>query len=117
MTKDVLKNQILTDLGANYHSEDDTYITGLLDMVITDALYLSNRYHLTMVSGVQDDGRLSVQLDVLGSNVAKAVKTIYLQRGTEDVKSGSINGMNGSYADAVEDMRKDVVRQNKRLMF
>lgn len=98
-------NEIKEDLSDNYRN-DDNVLSAILDDVITDALMISNRGHKLDVDN---------QLSILKSNIKKAVKTIYLQRGTEDVKSNGQNGLSNAYVSAVEEMGKDILRQNKRL--
>lgn len=99
--------QIKTDLGDNYYENNDDLLRSLLEDVVEDALFLSNR---KFKSDKVD------QIDILSSNIKKAVKTIYLQRGTEDVKSSGEAGESKTYADAIEMMEKDILRQNKRIM-
>ena len=60
-------------------------------------------------------GNLDKQLIALKSNIKKAVKAIYLQRGVEGVVSDSQSGLNNNYDDVMETMKKDIVKQNKRL--
>lgn len=105
METKILK-EIEADLSFNYYGDEDV-LKSLLDDVINDALFMSNRKNKTD----RDN-----QLEILKSNIKKAVKSIYLQRGTEDVSSGSSNGESNNYSNAMEIMEKDIIRQNKRLM-
>ena len=110
MTRNNLLSSIVADLGANYR--DDSGVLGaLLDDVINDALIVSNRSHL-----VTSDETLEAQLDVLSSNIKKAVKSVYLLRGAEDVKSQSLSGLSSTYENAVETMLYDIIRSNKRIL-
>lgn len=103
---DKILNEIIEDLADNYR-EDKNVLTSLLDDVIDDALSMSNR----KFKSDKDN-----QLLILKSNIKKAVKTIYLQRGTEDTSSNSQSGMSNTYDKAMETMLNDIIRQNKRVM-
>lgn len=107
-----LKKSIITDLGDNFKSGDESLIKQLLEEVLNDALIISNRDKL-YVNETDDD---STQIKVLSSNIRKAVKTIYLQRGAEDVVSNSVSGLSNSYDAAIETMSKDIIRQGKRII-
>ena len=109
--KEELINEVINDLGANYNINDGEVIASIIDDVIEDALLMSNR-SARATSGVAKDA----QIIILASNIKKAVKTIYLQRGIEDVKSNSQSGLSNTYDDAMETMLRDLVRQNKRIM-
>lgn len=113
MTKENLRNSIIADLGANYYSDDNTVISALLDEVINDALFISNRDQLVNSNEIST---LESQLDVLSSNIRRAVKTIYLQRGAEDVKSQSLSGVSSTYDLAIESMKNDIIRSGKRIV-
>lgn len=110
MTKQALLSSIVDDLGANFR-EDQEVLSALLDEVINDALFVSNRDQL-----VRTNDDLESQLDILSSNIRRAVKTIYLQRGTEDVKSQSLSGLSSTYDDAIETMKSSIVRSGKRIV-
>lgn len=109
MTRDNLLSSIIADLGANYHDDDSNLLGALLDEVIDDALLVSNRYQYKNTA-------LEAQLDVLASNIRKAVKSIYLLRGAEDVKSQSVSGISSTFENAVETMTHDIIRTNKRIL-
>lgn len=99
------------DLGVNYNSEDGNVLRDLVEDVIEDALLLSNRNRLAT-----SDEAKEAQITILQSNIKKAVKTIYLQRGIEDVKSNSQSGLSNTYDDVMDTMLRDIVRQNKRIL-
>lgn len=109
MTKADLLSSIIADLGANYHENDDVLIEALFDEVVNDALIVSNRYQYKETA-------LEAQLDILSSNIRKAVKSIYLLRGAEDVKSQSVSGLNSTFENAIETMNYDIIRSNKRVL-
>ena len=106
MTKTELLSSIIADLGDNYSSSDSTLLGTLIDEVVSDALLISGRASLP----------LEAQLDVLGSNIRKAVKSIYLQRGAEDVKTQALSGISSSYDNAIETMRHDIIFSQKRIL-
>ena len=110
MTKQNLLSSIIADLGANYR-EDSAVLGALLDEVVNDALIVSNRIQYAKTT----EG-LEVQLDVLSSNIRKCVKSIYLLRGAEDVKSQSVSGLSSTYENAIETMNYDIIRSNKRVL-
>ena len=111
MTKETLLSSIITDLGANYQSSDSALLGALLDEVISDALIVSNRMQYSKTT----EG-MSAQLDVLSSNIRKAVKSIYLLRGAEDSKSSSVSGISTTFENAIETMNYDIIRSNKRVL-
>ena len=112
MTKSNLLNSIVEDLGANYQEELGV-ISALLDEVINDALFISNRDQLVNAG---DNSTFESQLDILSSNIRRAVKTIYLQRGAEDVKGQTMSGINSTYDDAIETMKNSIIRSGKRIV-
>ena len=112
MTKEALVEKIIADLGANYSSDDEAVLTDIVGETITDALQISNRKYMASVSAEA----MSAQLDVLAPNIRKAVKSIYLMRGAEDVKSMNQSGLNASYENAVATMRDDIIKSGKRVM-
>lgn len=97
-----LLEEIKADLADNFSASDETVLGDLLEDVINDALSMANR------------PATEAGVTVLSSNIKKATKTIYLQRGIEDVKSNSQSGLSNTYDDAMETMLKDIIRQNKR---
>ena len=111
MTENELLERIKADLGANFYDGDEAILSSILSDVIEDSLLMSNREAKASSSQTAREG----QLKILASNIKKAVKTVYLQRGIEDVKSNSQSGLSNTYEDAMETMLKDIIRQNKRL--
>ena len=102
--RDTILAEIIADLGENYSVSDSTVLASLLDDCIVDALNLSNRTNTNN------------NLSLLKSNIKKAVKTIYLQRGVEDVYSNSQSGLSNTYSKAIDDMLQDIIKQNKRVL-
>lgn len=106
MTKETLLKSIKADLSDNYR-EDDEVFDELFEEVLMDALYISNRKSLY-------ENNPEEQITLLASNIRKCVKTIYLQRGAEDVTSNSLSGISNTYDDAIERMKADIIKQGKR---
>ena len=99
-----IRDEIITDLADNYVDGDEGVLESILTDVINDALSMANR------------SESEANIIVLCSNIKKACKTIYLQRGVEDVRSNSQNGLSNTYEVATETMMRDIIRQNKRRM-
>lgn len=103
--KEEILEEIIEDLADNYRKDEEVLVS-LLDDVIEDALSMSNRKFK-----LDKDN----QLLILKSNIKKAVKSIYLQRGIEDVSSNSANGESNTYEKVMDTMLNDIIKQNKRL--
>lgn len=113
MTKQELIEHIKFDLGSNYTTESgDIVLTSIVDDVITDALYTSNR----RFKASKSDEALNEQIGILATEIKRAVKTIYLQRGAEDVSSNSQSGVSSTYDDAMRRLREDIIRNGKRIL-
>lgn len=106
MTKEKLLESIKTDLNANYRNDDEV-LNDLFEEVLNDALFISNRKKLYETSEEE-------QITILASNIRKCVKSIYLQRGSEDVTSQSLSGISNTYDDSIERMKADIIKQGKR---
>lgn len=94
--------EIKKDLADNYR-EDEAVLQSIIDEVTADALSISNRN--------------TSEVKVLKSEIKKCVITIYLQRGSEDAKSRSESGVNSTYIDAKEEMRNNIIKNGKRVIF
>lgn len=95
-----MKNEIIADLGNNYRAEDSSILDTIIEDVTNQALSISNRK----------------TSEVLEFEIKEAVKTIYLQRGTEDVISLNESGKSAAYKDAIQKLRTDIVSSGKRLI-
>lgn len=93
-------DKIKADLADNFKLGDDAVLQSLIDMVTADALFISNR---------------KVNNGILDFNIAKCVKELYLQRGAEGSNSLSDGGVSTSFNKPLEEMRKDIVSEGKRL--
>lgn len=103
--KDKIIYELIHDLAENYRN-DKAVLDSIVEDTINDALRISNRYNKTDKEN---------QLEILKSNIKKATKTIYLQRGVEDVRQNSENGLSNVYDQAIETMQKDIIREGKRI--
>ena len=93
---------IKNDLGENFNSSDSAVLKEILNKVTTNALFISNR----------EDSPENV--DLLEDEISECVKTIYLLRGSEDVKSQTQSGLSNTYKDAYETLRNNIIRNGKR---
>ena len=73
--------------------------------MITNALQISNRK--------QTDSNINL----LKTDIKKAAKTIYLQRGVEDTAQRTEKGLNSVFTDALDEMRSNIVKSGKRVVF
>lgn len=106
MTREELLTSIIDDLGANYREDRNGVLESLLDETISDALFISNR----------NGKNVPEQLDILAADIRRAVKSIYLLRGSEDAVSRSELGISSSYDDVKDRLRRDIIRGGKRLL-
>ena len=97
-------NEIIRDLGDNYNDTDKKVLDDILNNATTNALFISNRKNTLE------------NINLLSSEIKEYVKTVYLQRGTEDVKNQSQSGLSSTYQDAYEEMRKNIISNGKRIM-
>ena len=111
MTKENLLAMITSDLGPNFNPDDTQIVEDILTDIISDALIIANRKHK---ANTQEG--LEAQLDILSSSIKRAVKSIYLQRGAEDVTKQDSNGYTMFYDPVLETLRHDIIRGGKRLL-
>lgn len=97
-------NEIISDLADNYRN-DEAVLTSILNDTITNALFLSNRENTEQ------------NIEILSSEIKKAVKSIYLQRGAEGSKSLSEMGTSTGFENPLETLEKDIVRNGKRRIY
>lgn len=105
MTQEELFSTIIIDLGENYR-QDESVLRVIFDEVVSNALRFSNRQFKVLEN----------QLPILASDIRRCVKSIYLQRGSEDVKSSTRSGLTLNYEDAMERMRQDIYKGGKRVL-
>ena len=96
---------IKRDLGENFRSGDEQILKDFIDEATTDALSISNRI------------RSKSNIEVLSSDIKKCVKSMYLLRGSEGVKSQSDDGRNATFENPKEVMRIEIVKSGQRVPF
>lgn len=90
-------DQIIADLGANYR-EDEEVLKEILEEVNSIAFNISN----------------NSDKDKLFPYVKKATKAMYLNRGSEGLKSQNVGSMSYSYEDIIENLRNDIIKNRLR---
>lgn len=94
-----IKDEIIAELGANYNESDSSVLNTLIADVTTIATEVTN---------------LIATDDRLVPFIKKAVKSEYLCRGAEGVKSRSEGSISASYGDITDTLRNDLIRSGLR---
>ena len=95
-------DEIITELGDNYNSNDRSVLEEILEEITTNALTISNCENSTK------------NIEYLKQEIKTCVKGIYLQRGSEGLEKLSQSGINSSFKDCIEKLRNDIIRNGKR---
>lgn len=95
-------NEIISELGDNYNSNDESVLNEILEEVTANALTISNR---------ADNTENKV---FLKQEIKSCVKGIYLQRGAEGLTSLSQSGISSNFNDCMDKLRNDIIRNGKR---
>ena len=103
--KQMIIRSIINDLSDNYTTEDFGILSDLFDDVVTNAFFFSKRKEN------------EENLKLLSLEIKQCIKSIYLQRGVEDVDNLNESGRSSSYVDALNKLRTDIVKNGKRVMF
>lgn len=90
--------KIKDDLGANYRDKDEEVLKEILEEVSSIASDISNN---------KDTNKLFPY-------IKKAVKAIYLTRGSEGLQSHNVGSMSYSYEDIIEKLRNDIIKSGLR---
>ena len=98
-------NEIISELGDNYNSNDGSVLKDILDEVTANALTISNRVE-------NAENKL-----FLKQEIKACVKGIYLQRGSEGLNSLSQSGTSSNFNDCYEKLRNDIIRNGKRVCY
>ena len=98
-------NEIISELGDNYNSNDESVLEAILEEVTANALTISNRVENTQ------------NKEFLKREIKECVKGIYLQRGAEGLNSLSERGTTSNFSDCYEKLRNDIVRNGKRVCY
>ena len=98
---------LIDDIGAEALTPwaRDEVLGTILDDTISNALFVSNR----------KDTDNNIQL--LVPEIKKAVKSIYIQRGSEGSKSLSELGTSNTFENPLEEMEKSIVKNGKRKIY
>lgn len=91
-------DEIINELGSNYNTNDEEVLEQILNRITTNALFISN--------GNSEEN--------LREEIIECVKSIYLQRGSEDVLSQSQSGLSNQFKDAIAEMRNNIIKNGKR---
>lgn len=94
-----MKEQIIAELGANYNASDSEALESIIADITTIAAEISN---------------LDSADERLFPYIKKAVKSEYLSRGADGLKSRSEGSISASYADITDTLRADLVRGGLR---
>ena len=95
--------EIKIDLAENFRNDDEV-LENLIEDVTQNALFISNREETPE------------NKNILKYEIKECVKSLYLQRGTEDVLTLSESGRSSSYKDAMETLRHNIIRNGKRVL-
>ena len=96
--------EVKRDLSVNFNANEVQVLQRIIDKVIANALFISNR------SNNEDN------IELLKPEIEECVKTIYLQRGTEDVLNQSQSGLSNTFKNAMETLRNDIILNGKRII-
>lgn len=96
--------ELIKDLADNYRNDKDVLST-ILNDTISNALFVSNRSYNNK------------NIMILLPEIKEAVKSIYLQRGSEGSNSVSELGTSNSFKNPLEEMKKSIVSTGKRLIY
>lgn len=90
-------NKIINDLGANYQNDDEV-LKEILEEVSSIAFDISNN---------KNEQKLFPY-------IKKAVKAIYLCRGSEGLQSRNEGSISNSYEDIIDKLRNDIIKNGLR---
>lgn len=91
-------DKIIADLGANYREEDKDVLEEILEEVNSIAFNISNNKNK----------------DQLFPYVKRAVKAIYLTRGSEGLQSQNVGSISYSYEDIIDKLEKNIIKARLR---
>ena len=107
--KQTVLQQIIALLGDNYNSSDATVLTNILDEVIKQASYISNR-ELDLTAEKDSN------FDILTPEIINATVIAYQTRGVESVTSQSELGQSNTFVDYTDKLRNDIIKNGKRVI-
>lgn len=105
--------QIIEDrLGDNYNDNDDEVLESILNEVINQASYISNRdITTTSNNDIADPNLLILSHEIINASIIA-----YQTRGVESVKSQSELGQSNTFVDYTEKLRNDIIKNGKRII-
>ena len=109
MKQEVLQ-KIITILGDNYQDNDLSVLESLLDQVIEQASYISNR-DIDLESPKDDNFKL------LTPEIINATVIAYQTRGVESLKSQTELGQSNTFVHYTEKLRTDIIKNGKRVVW
>lgn len=112
MTYNEILSQIKIRLGDNYSSSDEEVLKEILNKIISQASYISNRDINLPTQTDSDDNLL-----ILSPEIMEATIVTFEQRGVEYTKSQSELGTSNSFIDVNELLRNNIIKNSKRVMF
>lgn len=109
--------QIIIDrLGDNYQSTDENVLKNILDEVISNADFISNRVIDTSSKDEEASTKVDENLKILSPEIIVATIIAYQNRGVESVKSKSELGESDTFVDYTEKLRNDIIKNGKRII-
>ena len=91
--------EIKKSLGANYKEDDEDVLIDILEEVTSIASNISNR---------------NEQDKMLKPYIFKTAKAIYLNRGSEGLKSLNESGVSSTFEDNIEILRNNIIKNGIR---
>lgn len=107
--KQTVLDEIIALLGDNYSTDDASVLSNILDQVILQASYISNR-EIDLTAQEDDNFKL------LTPEIINATIIAYQTRGVESVKSQSELGQSNTFVDYTEKLRNDIIKNGKRVI-
>ena len=92
-----MKEKIIADLGVNYKASDDGVLVELIANISDLAKEVTNRN----------------SIDDLEFEIKETVKSLYLQRGSEDVVTLNESGRTSTYLDTIKKFKRDLTLKRR----
>lgn len=107
---------IIGRLGDNYKSTDEEVLKSILDEIISNASYISNREIDTSSTNPEVATLKDENLKILSPEITIACVIAYENRGVESVESQSALGESNKFVDYTEKLRNDIIKNGKRVI-
>ena len=92
-----MKEKIIADLGVNYKASDEEVLVELIANISDLAKEVTNRN----------------SIDDLEFEIKETVKSLYLQRGSEDVVTLNESGRTSTYLDTIKKFKRDLTLKRR----